>query len=162
MSGLVQVDPGLYIWTIIIFLTLATLLRAFAWKPLLAALEERRKTIEGAVDDARKAKEELERVQQNSAKLMAEARREADGLLTRARQDADRFREDMRQQAVAEAANISKNAEKQLQAETARAIAQIRKEAGDLSVDIASKILRRAVTKADHEQLIDDVVRQVQ
>jgi len=91
-NPLVQVDPGLYIWTIVIFLVLAALLRAFAWKPLLKALDDRRKTIEAAVDDARKAREELERVQQDSARLMAEARREGEALLTRARQDADRFR----------------------------------------------------------------------
>jgi len=161
-NPLVQVDPGLYIWTIVIFLVLAALLRAFAWQPLLKALDARRRTIEAAVDDARKAREELERVQQDSARLLAEARREGEALLTRARQDGDRFREELRQQAIAEAANIAKNAEKQLQQETARAIAQIRKEAGDLSVEIASKILRRTVSKSDHEQLIDEVVRQVQ
>ena len=158
MNPLVQPDPGLYVWTILTFLVLVFLLSKFAWKPLLAILEKRQQTIAAAVEDARRAREDLERVQQDAAKLLAEARREADGILTRTRADADRLREELRAQASAEAANIGRNAERQIQQETARAIAQIREEAVDLSLDIASKILRRTVTKADHEQLIADVV----
>jgi F-type H+-transporting ATPase subunit b len=158
VNSLVQADPGLYVWTIATFLILAFLLSKFAWKPLLAILEKRQETIAAAVEDARRAREELERVHQDAARLLAEARREADTILTRTRTDADRLREELRHQAQAEAANIGRNAERQIQQETARAIAQIRVEAVDLSLDIASKILRRTVTRADHDQLISDVV----
>jgi F-type H+-transporting ATPase subunit b len=161
VNPLVQPDPGLYVWTIFTFLVLVFLLSKFAWKPLLAILETRQQTIAGAVEDARRAREELERVHQDAARLLAEARREADSILTRTRVDADRLREELRKQAQTEAANIGRNAERQIQQETARAIAQIREEAVDLSLDIASKILRRTVTKADHEQLISDVVQQL-
>ena len=161
-NPLVQLDPGLFIWTILTFLVLAGLLAKYAWKPLLAALDARQKVIAAAVDDARKTKEELERVRQESVKVLADARKEADGFITRARADAERFREELRQQASDQAATITKNAEKQIQQETARAIAQLRTEAVDLSLEIASKILRRTVTKADHEQLIDEVVKQIE
>lgn len=157
-NPLVQPDPGLFIWTILTFLVLVALLAKFAWRPLLEALDRRQKTIAAALDDARKAKEELERVQQDAAKMMAEARREADGVLTRARADAERFREELKQQASAQAAAIVSNAEKEIQRETARAVSQLRQEAVDLSFSIASKILRRTVTPADHERLVDEIV----
>lgn len=157
-NPLVQPDPGLFVWTILTFLILAALLAKFAWRPLLHALEIRQKTISAALDDARRAREELERVQQDAARLLTEARREADGIVTRARADADRFRDDMKQQAQDQAATIVANAERQIQKETARALAQLRQEAVGLSFDIASKVLRRTVTPADHQQLLDDVI----
>jgi F-type H+-transporting ATPase subunit b len=160
-NPLIQPDPGLFIWTIVTFLVLLWLLSKFAWGPLLAALDKRQKTIESAVENARKAREELEHVKQEAARMLAEARREGDGLVQRARSDADRLREELRQKAISDAATITRNAERQIQQETARALGQIREEAVDLSLDIASKILRRVVSRQDHEQLIDDVVREV-
>ena len=91
-------------------------------------------------------------------RLLADARREADAIVSRARADADRFRDDMKQQARDEAANIVANAEQQIQKETTRALAQLRQEAVDLSFSIASKVLRRTVTPADHQHLLDDLV----
>lgn len=157
-NPLVQPDPGLFVWTILTFLILAALLAKFAWRPLLAALEARQKTIAAAIDDARRAREELERVQQDSARLLTDARREADAIVSRARADADRFRDEMKQQARDEAATIVASAEQTIQKETARALAQLRQEAVDLSFSIASKVLRRTVTPADHEHLLDDLV----
>jgi F-type H+-transporting ATPase subunit b len=162
MNPLVQPDPGLYIWTIATFLTLVLLLAKFAWRPLLAALEQRQESIRKSLDDARQAKEELEKLHAESARILAEARGEADAILTRTRSDANRFRDELKQKAQAEAANIVKNAEKQIELETARAIQQIRAEAVDFSVAIASKILQRTVSKEDNERLIEDTFRQIE
>jgi F-type H+-transporting ATPase subunit b len=152
----------LSIWTILTFVILLALLTKFAWKPLLQALESRQKTIAGALDDARKAKEELERVQQDTTRVMAEARRDAEAFLTKARSDADALREDLKQQASAQATAIVRNAERQVQQEAARAMAQFRKEAVSLSFDIASKVLRRTVTPEDHQRIVDEVTRDLE
>lgn len=161
-NPLVQPDPGLFIWTIVTFLVLVALLAKFAWGPLLAALDRRQKMIAGAVDDARKAREELERVQQDASKLLAEARVEAGAILTRARGDADRFREEMRQKALEDAAALTKNAERQIEHETARAIQQIREEAVELSVAIAAKLLKRDVSRGDTDALMRDAIQQIE
>jgi F-type H+-transporting ATPase subunit b len=160
VDTLVKVDPGLYFWTLLTFLTLVVLLKKFAWTPLLKALEERRASIEKSVEDAKRATAELQRVQEESARLMAEARAEAAGIVTRSRADADRFREEMRKKAIEDAQVIVKNAEKEIQLETARAIAQLRTEAVDLSVAIASKLLRKNITAADNDALIQDAIGQ--
>lgn len=160
MDTLVKVDPGLYFWTLFTFLALVVLLKKFAWTPLLTALEERRASIEKSVEDAKRATADLQRVQEESARLMAEARAEAAGIVTRSRADADRFREEMRKKAVEDAAVIVKNAEKEIQLETARAVAQLRTEAVDLSVAIASKLLRKNINAADNEALIQDAIGQ--
>jgi len=159
-NPLVQVNPGLFFWTILTFLALLALLTKYAWKPLLKALEERRATIEKSVEDAKRATAELQQVQVESARLLALARTEASGIVTRSRADAERFGEEMRAKARDEAAMIVKNAEKEIQLETARAVAQIRTEAVELSLAIASKLLRRNISAGDNEALITEAIGQ--
>jgi F-type H+-transporting ATPase subunit b len=161
-NPLVQTDPGLFIWTIVTFLVLLGLLGKFAWRPLLEALDTRQNAIRKSLDDAQQARQELERLNAESAQIIARSRQEADAIITQSRADGDRLREEIRQKARAEADLIVKNAERQIQLETSRAIEQIRHEAVDLSVMIASKIIQRNLTKEDNERLIDEALRQVQ
>jgi len=162
MNTLVQPDPGLYIWTILTFLVLVGLLAKFAWRPLLDALERRQESIRKSLDDAQKAKQELERLHVESQRILAAARAEADQILSNTRSDANRFREELKQKAQAEAAGIVKNAEKQIELETARALQQIRTEAVDISIAIASKLLERNVSKEDNERFIEETVKQIE
>jgi len=160
-NPLVQPDPGLFIWTIITFLVLLALLAKFAWRPLLSALESRQASIRKALDDAQQAKQELERLHAESAAIIRQSRIEADAIVGRSRGDAERLREEMKQKARAEADAIVKNAERQIQLETGRALQQIRREAVDLSVMIASKLIQRNLTKEDSERLIAEALAQV-
>ena len=162
MNPLVQPDPGLFIWTILTFLVLVTLLARFAWRPLLQALERRQALIVKALDDAQRAQQELERLQRESTQIITNARVEAEAIVSRSRSDAEQLREELKQKSRAEAAAIVKNAERQIQLETARALQQIRHEAVDLSVTIASKILQRNVSKEDNEGLIEETLKQVE
>jgi F-type H+-transporting ATPase subunit b len=162
MNPLVQPDPGLFIWTILTFLVLVTLLARFAWRPLLQALDSRQELIRKSLDDAQQAKQELERLQHESAQIIRQARIDAEAVVAQSRSDAAKLREEMRQKAKAEADGIVRNAERQIQLETQRALQQIRQEAVDLSVMIASKILRRNLTKEDNEKLIEEALKQVE
>ena len=161
-NPLVQPDPGLFIWTILTFLVLVALLAKFAWRPLLQALESRQDSIRKSLDDVQKAKQDLERLHAESAEIIRQSRVEADAIVTQSRGDAERLREEMKQKARAEADTIVKNAERQIQLETGRAIQQIRREAVDLSVMIASKLIQRNLTKEDNEQLIEEALKQVE
>jgi len=160
-NPLVQVDPGLFIWTIVTFLVLLGLLAKFAWGPLLQALDVRQQAIRKALDDAQVAQAELGRLEQESAQIIRKARMDAESIITQSRADAERLREEMRQKARAEADGIVRNAERQIQLETARALQQIRHEAVDLSVMIASKIIQRNITREDNERLISDALSQI-
>jgi len=160
-NPLVLVDPGLFIWTMITFLVLLFLLSKFAWRPLLAALDRRNQLIAKAVDDAEKTRQELERVKQESAQILQQARVEADGIVTRTRSDANQLREELRQQARTEAEAITAKAGREIEFETRRAVEQVRREAVDLSVAIASKLLRRNVSREDNQALIDDTIKQL-
>jgi F-type H+-transporting ATPase subunit b len=161
-NPLVQPDPGLFIWTILTFLVLLALLAKFAWRPLLEALESRQNDIRKSLDDAQRARQELERLNQESAQIINQARVEADQIIVNSRADAERLREDLKVKARAEADAVVKNAERQIQLETARALQQIRAEAVDLSVMIASKLIQKNLTREDNERLIEEALKQVQ
>ena len=161
-NPLVQPDPGLFFWTIAVFLVLLYLLKRFAWGPLLAALDERQAGIRKSLDDADRAKKELEQARLEAEAILGKARSQADAIVSEARSDAAKLREDLRRQAQQEAQSIVGNAERQIQQERDRALVQIRGEAVDVSLLIASKLIRRNLTKEDNAALIDDAVKQVE
>ena len=161
-NPLVQLDPGLFFWTIFTFLILLGLLARFAWRPLLGALESRQATIRQSLDDADAARQQLEQAQQNAEATMRQARVEADAILSDTRSAAATLREQMRQEAQAEAQSLVANAERQIQLERDRALAEVRREAVDVSLAIATKLIQRNITREDTEALIDDALKQVE
>lgn len=160
-NPLVQVDPGLFIWTIVTFLVLLTLLAKFAWRPLLNSLSAREETIRKSLADAEKARVELERLNKESEAIIRQARVEGEQIIGASRADAERLRGELREKARAEAEGILRNAERQIQLETARALQQIRSEAADLSVAIASKLIQKNLTREDNEKLIQQALNQL-
>jgi F-type H+-transporting ATPase subunit b len=161
-NPLVQLDPGLFFWTIFTFLILLGLLAKFAWQPLLAALESRQAAIRQSLDDAEEARKQLEQVQRDSEALVRQARVEADTILSETRAGAATLREQLRQEAQNEAQALVANAARQIQLERDRAVAEVRREAVDVSLQIASKLIQRNLTREDNEALIDDALRQVE
>jgi len=161
-NPLVQVDPGLFIWTILTFLILVSLLTKFAWRPLLQALDRRQNLIKDSLDKADQARVELERINSEAAKILDSARVEADAIVSKGRLAGERLREELKEQAREESATLVKNAERQIELETARALQQIRQETVDLSLSIASKVIGRNLSKDDNERLIEDALKQIE
>ena len=160
-NPLVQPDPGLFFWTIAVFLTLLFLLKKFAWGPLLAALEERKAGIRKSLDDADTAKRELAELQSKTSALIGKARTEADAILSEARADGAKIRQELRDIAQQEAQAIKHDAQQQIQLERDRTVSELRREAVELSVMIASKLIRRNLTPEDNAALIDEALQQV-
>ena len=158
MNPLVQPDPGLFIWTIVTFLVLLGLLTKFAWTPLLTALHNRQERIRTALEEARRATEEMERLRRESAEIIRQAHVEASTIVASIRADAERLREETKQKARTEAAAIVAAAERQIEAEALRARHELRREAVELSVAIAAKLLRRHITPEDHRVMIDEMI----
>ena len=153
---------GNAIWTLAIFLLVLIVLGKFAWGPVLTLLQQREEFIHRTLSDAKRERDEAEaRLQEYSAKLQS-AQAEAVAIIDNARRDAERLRGELRERAKNEADTIIKNAERQIQLETARAVQQIRTEAVELSVMIASKLIQRNITKDDNERLIEEALRQVE
>ena len=160
-NPLVQVDPGLFIWTIVTFLVLLGLLAKFAWGPLLKALDERQEMIRKSLHDADQATQDLKRLHQESAQIIAAARADAQSIVAKSRVTADTVREDLKQKAKEEADALVRGAQRQIQLETARAVQQIRHEVVDLSLAVASKLIKKNLTQEDNDALIQDSLTQI-
>ena len=161
-NPLVQLDPGLFIWTILTFLVLLFLLAKFAWKPLLAALEERENKIKNSLEDAEKAKAELERINVKSEEIIAKARSEAQSIRVEAKAATERIKADLKAKAEEDSKKIREEAEKQIRVEKDKAINEIRQEVVDLSLAVAEKVIKKNLSKEDNQGLIKDSLKNLE
>lgn len=160
-SALLRFEPGLMIWTIGVFVTLLVVLRAVAWKPLLAALDEREKKIHDALDQARQAQAETERVLAEKEQIMDESVKKAEAMLQQARQDAERTRQQMVEEARAESTRIVEQGMKRLEAEQRAAMQEIRQVAGDLAIQAAGRLIQSSLTEPQQRQIVDKFLSEI-
>ncbi len=160
-NPLVQVDPGLYIWTIIIFLALLFLLMKFAWKPLLAMLEKREDNIRHALLDAEKAREELANVKEDTEKLLSQARNESQAIVTAGKKNAERMKDEIIEKAQSKSDTLLDEVKQQIQIEKERAIADVKAEVVNLSMEIAQKLIKKNLSKEDNLKLINDSLNSI-
>ena len=154
-------NVGNAVWTLAIFLIVVVVLGKFAWGPILSLLKQREDFIHKSLSDAKRDRDEAEtRLKEYGTRLQS-AQAEAVGIIEEARRDAERLRQELRERARSEADTMIKNAERQIELQTTRAVQQLRQEAVDLSVTIASKILQRNISKEDNDKLIADALRQI-
>jgi F-type H+-transporting ATPase subunit b len=155
-------NVGNAVWTLVIFVIVVVVLGKFAWGPVLSLLQQREQFIHKSLSDAKRDREEAEARLRDYAARLQTAQAEAVTIIEEARRDAERLREELRTKAKSEAETMLKNAERQIELQTTRAVQQIRQEAVDLSVTIASKLLQRNISKEDNEKLIADALKQVE
>ena len=160
-NPLVQPDPGLYIWTIVVFLVLLFLLMKFAWKPLLAMLEKREDNIRHALLDAEKAREELANVKEDTEKLLSEARNESQTIVAAGKKNAERMKDDIIEKAQSKSNALLDEMRKQIQIEKDRAIASVKAEVVDLSIEVAQKLIKKNLSKKDNLKLINDSISSI-
>ena len=153
---------GNALWTLGTFLIVVLVLGKFAWGPVLSLLKQREEFIHKSLSDAKRDRDAAEaRLKEHAAKLQS-AQAEAVSIIEDARRDAERLREELKTRARSEADTMVKNAGRQIEMQTTRAMQQIRQEAVDLSVTIASKLLERNISKEDNEKLIADALKQIE
>lgn len=154
-------DPGVWIWTMICFVLLLLILRKMAWKPIIASIEERDKTIKDSLDQAAKISEESKRIADEQAKILAAARSEANALLSSTRQAGEDLKRKLEQSANEEKARILASANTEIEASKRAAIADLRKTTADLSIRIAEKLIQGSLDDAKQRALVDQLINEV-
>jgi F-type H+-transporting ATPase subunit b len=157
-NPLVQPDPGLYIWSIVIFLMLLFLLMKFAWKPLLAMLEKREDNIRKSLLDAEKARDELVNVKENTEKLLSEARNESQAIVAAGKKNAERMKDEIVEKAQSKSDVLLDDAKNQIRIEKEHAIADVKAEVVNLSMEVAKKLIKKNLSKDDNLKLINDSI----
>lgn len=134
---------GLFFWTLVLFLIIFFILKKFAWKPILNGIKEREDTIVNALKSAETARAEMANLKSENEKLLQEARIERDKLLKEARSMKEQIIAVGKEQAAIEAAKILETAKRQIESERRATLLELKNQVGQLSVDLAEKILKR-------------------
>lgn len=152
--GLLDIHPGLIVWTIVTFMVLLVVLRLVAWKPLLGMLEERERLIRESLEQARKAREEADHLMAEHREMLAKARQEMAAIIEKAQRDAEQRRSDILSRAHREAEEKNKRFAEELERQKRAAIADMRKETVDLVVAAASRLIQAELNEERHRELV--------
>jgi F-type H+-transporting ATPase subunit b len=151
-AGPFAINPGLTIWTLGIFLLLLFILAKTAWPAILKAAEERERRIRDQLDEAAKANAEAQRVLAEYQQQIAAARSEAQDIVAQARAAGDNLREELVAKGRAEQEELLERARREIAIERDKALAELRREAVELSIAAASKVIERNLdTEADRK-----------
>ncbi|WMW78059.1 F0F1 ATP synthase subunit B [Flavobacterium sp. 20NA77.7] len=157
-----QFEFGLFFWQVLIFVGLILLLRKFAWKPILDAVNEREEGIKEAMLAAENARKEMMALKSDNQKLLDEARSERDAMIKEATAIKDKMIADAKTEAQVQGAKMIEQAKATIESEKNAAVAEIKNQVSSLSLEIAEKLLKEELTNKDSqtklvEKLLGDV-----
>jgi F-type H+-transporting ATPase subunit b len=160
-SPLIQVTPGLMIWTIVCFAITYFVLRKYAFGPIQTMIDARRERIEQAITEADGARDEARHLLEEHRKLIGQAKSESEEILSEARRIADAQRERVREETEEDRQRRLEETRRQIEQATHQALGQIREEVGKLSLLAAEKITRKSLTSDDQQRLIDEALAEI-
>ena len=153
---------GLFFWQSLVFILLIFVLKKYAWKPILNAVNERERSIEDALKEAEKARLEMQSLQQSNEAILKEAREERERILKEARDMKNKMITEAKDAAATEADKAIVSAKAAIEAEKTAAIAELKNQAASLSIDVAEKILGQELSAENKQtamigKIIEDV-----
>ena len=160
-ADLLSPSYGLMAWTLIIFVVLAIILSKFAFGPITAAVRAREAALEEAITAAKRDREEAARLLEQHRVALDASRGEAQKLIADARVAAERVRAELVEQAHAEQASMLVRARQEIESEKSNAITQLRREAVDLAIAGAGKVIERNLDQAANRQLVESFLASV-
>jgi F-type H+-transporting ATPase subunit b len=160
--SVIRPEPGLFVWTVIIFFIFWFLMAKFAFKPILASLKKRESDIQGSLDEAKKAREEVTKFQSEQERLIAQAREERTQILKEAKEAKEQILAEAKEKANAEYKRKLDSAVQDIENQKLAAMTDLKNQVGKLSLDIAGKIIQKELgTNADHvnyaQSLVDTI-----
>jgi F-type H+-transporting ATPase subunit b len=157
-NPLIQVTPGLMIWTILCFLATFYVLKRVAFSRVQQMIDERRRRIREALEEADRARSEARKMLEEHRAMMAEARGKAEEILVEAKRVAEAQKKRMRDELEVDRKRRIEETTRQIEAETARALELIRAEVADLTVIATQKVTGKVLDSKDHKRLIEEAI----
>jgi len=157
-NALIQVTPGLMVWTIVAFLITLFVLKRYAFGPIQKTIDERRERVRHSIEEAEEARAEARRLLEEHRSLIGQARGEAEEILAEARRVADSQRKRVKEETDADRQRRLEETRRQIEAETQRALGRIRSEVADLTLVAASKVTGKVLDRDDHRRLVEEAI----
>ena len=162
MDSMQLVTPaiGLMFWTVVIFVLLLMILKKFAWKPILKAVDDRNNSITEALSSAEKAKAEMEQLSANNEKILQEARLERDLIIKEARTVKENIVSEAKDKASSEAEKIILSAKEQISNEKMKAMTELKNEIAEISIQMTEKIIKSELKDVkSQKKLIEETLK---
>ncbi|MEO0727599.1 MAG: F0F1 ATP synthase subunit B [Bacteroidota bacterium] len=160
--SVIKPDPGLVFWTSIIFIVLWTVLGRMAFKPIQNALKKREDDIQDALDEAKRAREEMSNVQAENKKLLTEAREERARMIKDAKETKDQMIKEAKEQAREEAKKIVTNAQQEIENQRKVAMSELKSQVGQMAIEIAEKVIRKQLAgDSEQEKFVNTLVDEI-
>jgi F-type H+-transporting ATPase subunit b len=160
-SFLVEPSLGLMIWTLVAFGATLYLLNKYAFPRIAEALDRRRMAIEESIDHAERTKREADELLEEYRARLREAREQAEEIVVRARRASDSLQDEAKAAASKQREELLAATRRDIDAETRRALEEIRKEVANLTVIATEKVTRKSLTPDDHRRLIEEALGEV-
>jgi F-type H+-transporting ATPase subunit b len=160
-GGLLDVNPGVAIWTILTFIVLLVVLRMVAWKPILAALDQREAAIKESLEKADRAKEEAQQLLNENQANMAKAGEEAKAIIEQSRQFAEKLKDQMLQDSKQQAQKIIADATAEIDRKKEATFNELRSQVAEIAISAAEKILRESLDKDKQKKVVDKYISEI-
>jgi len=160
-EGLLRVEPGLFLWTVITFLVLVLILWKAAWKPIVEALDARAEKVRGDIESADKARQEAEKLLAQHKSLMDNAKSEAAKIVEDSKTEAEKMRNEIIEKASADAKDLSERTKKEIILAKDKALSEIKAEIVILSTEIAAKVINKNLNPNDQKALVEETLNKV-
>ena len=154
--SLLSVNPGLIIWTIIIFIILLFILRKVAWGPLLKALNSREESITNAIENAEKLNKEAEQLIEQNKKDLADANAKSIAVINEAKEMASKVREEIISKASDDSRKVIEQAKTEIEQQKEAALSEMKDEISDIAIRAAEKIINENLDERKQKKIIDD------
>ena len=158
---MLDINPGLILWTILTFVIVLVILRRTAWKRLLTALKEREDSIRTSLHDAEEARNQAQKLLDENKKLMATAETQSQKIIKEGRDMAERLKAEILEKANASSQQMVVQAREEIQREKESALTQLRSEVADLAITAAGKILDANLDPAKQRAIVDAAIRDI-
>ncbi len=158
---MLDINPGLILWTILTFVIVLVILRRTAWKPLLTALKEREDAIRSSLHDAEEARTQAQKLLDETKKLMASAEEQSQRIIKEGRDMAERLKAEILEKANTTSQQMVVQAREEIQREKESALTQLRSEVADLAITAAGKILDANLDPAKQRAIVDAAIRDI-
>ena len=156
-----EIDPGLFVWSVITFLILVGLLYKFAFNPLMRMQKARQAEIHQSIVDAESLRDEAQQLLADYKQQLAQARQEADAIVERARKAGETSKAELQEEARVQAEATLAKARQQIERDTNQALQRIREEAADLTITATAKVARSSLSEEDQLRLIKEAINEI-
>jgi len=160
-EGLLRVDPGLLLWTIITFVVMMLILWKVAWRPIVDAMDARAEKVRFEIDNAERTRQEAEKLLSQHKAMMDNAKNEASQIIAKGREEAEKMKNEILERANSDSRAIAERAKKEIELAKDKALADIKTEVVMLSTGIASKIISKNIKPEDQKALVEEALNKI-